>query len=255
MLGPLLDALFPVRCLGCRGPGGPFCAGCADRLVALRPPGCRRCGRPLERDVDRCRDCPPEPVSWSRSAFLYAGPARSALIHLKFSGWRSAARRLGPAFAQVVAEAPIRSVAPTVTWVPLGRRRKRTRGFDQAEALARALGHETGWPVERLLARTTETGPQARRSARERRSALQGAFVSVARPPPFVLLVDDVLTTGATTAACASILLGAGARRVGVLTFARALGGPVPARPTLPTGRRPGRGGTGDGGAPYRSQM
>jgi predicted amidophosphoribosyltransferase len=199
--------------------------------VPLRPPGCARCGRPLPRDVDRCRDCPPEPISWSRSAFLYAGPARSALIHLKFSGWRSAARRIGPAFADVVAAAPISTVAPTVTWVPLGRRRKRTRGFDQAEALARALGCETGWPVEPLLARTTETRPQARRPARERRGALRGAFVPIGRPPSFVVLVDDVLTTGATAAACAAVLTSAGARRVGVLTFARALGGPVPSRP------------------------
>jgi ComF family protein len=231
VLGPLLDALFPVRCLGCRGPGGPFCGDCAGRLVALRPPGCARCGRPFEREVERCRDCPPEPIAWSRSAFLYTGPARSALIHLKFSGWRSAARGLGPAFADVVGVAPIRTIRPTITWVPLGRRRKRARGFDQAEALARALGRVTGWPVVRLLARTTETGPQARRSARERRSALEGAFVPVAVPPSFVVLVDDVLTTGATAAACATALMAAGARRVGVLTFARALGGPVPVRP------------------------
>jgi ComF family protein len=228
VVGPFLDALFPPRCLGCAGAGAPFCVACRAGLTALELPGCRRCGRPLQRHVDRCRDCPPEPIAWSRSLFLYAGPARAALIRVKFSGWRNGARMLAPGFAAAARSAPIRTVRPTVTWVPLGRRRKRARGFDQAEALAVALGAEIGWPVQRLLTRATETGPQARRGGRARRKALAGAFAAVATPPPFVVLVDDVLTTGATAAACAEALTRAGARRVGVLTFARALGGGVP---------------------------
>jgi ComF family protein len=234
VLGAFLDALFPPPCLGCGGSGAPFCVACAQRLVALELPGCRRCGRPFERDLDRCRDCPPEPIAWCRSLFLYAGPARSALIRLKFSGWRSAARVLAPSFAAAARAAPIRTIRPTLTWVPLGRRRKRARGFDQAEALARALARETGWRVEQLLARSKETAPQAKLGGPERREALPGAFVAVDRPPPFVVIVDDVLTTGSTAAGCASALMGAGARRVGVLTFARALGGGLPVRLTDP---------------------
>src|SRR5438132_517392 len=199
-------------------------------MVRLDWPGCLRCGRPFEAVVERCRDCPPEPIGWSLSAWLYAGPVRSALMRLKFSGWRSAARTLAPSMASAVRTAPIRTVRPTLTWVPLGQHRKRRRGFDQAEALARALGRELGWPVERLLARVQETGPQARRGGADRRSALRDAFVAVARPPPFVVLVDDVLTTGATAAACAAVLIGSGVRHVGVVTAARALGGPLPAR-------------------------
>jgi predicted amidophosphoribosyltransferase len=160
--------------------------------------------------------------------FLYAGPARAALIRLKFSGWRSSASILAPGLAVAARSAPIRTIRPTVTWVPLGRRRKRARGFDQAEALAMALGAEMGWPVERLLTRAAETSPQARRGGLARRKALAGAFVAVATPPPFVVLVDDVLTTGATAAACAEALTHAGARHVGLLTVARALGGRVP---------------------------
>jgi ComF family protein len=228
MFGPFLDALFPPRCLGCSGAGAPFCVNCRAGLTPLLPPGCRRCGRPLPRDVDRCRDCPPEPIAWSRSLYLYAGPARAALIRLKFTGWRSAAAMLAPEFALTARSAPIRTIRPTVTWAPLGRRRRRARGFDQAQALALALSGETGWPVERLLTRAAETGPQAQRSGRARRRALAGAFVAVGTPPPFVVLVDDVLTTGATAAACAEALTRAGARRVGVLTVARALGGGVP---------------------------
>jgi ComF family protein len=227
MLGAVVETLFPLRCLGCgRGPG-PFCACCVGALVPLAPlagPGCRRCGRPSERDAERCRDCPPDPIAWSRSAFVYEGPARSALMRVKFSGWRSAARALAPLVADAARAAPLRSDAQVLTWVPLGRRRRRTRGFDQAEAMARELGRVQAWPVQRLLRRVTETAPQARRGGRDRREALRDAFISVSVPPRSVVLVDDVLTTGATAAACATTLVNAGAARVGVLTFARALG-------------------------------
>ena len=227
VFGAVVDALFPLRCLGCGHGPGPFCDACTAAMVALVPPGCVRCGRPHDRQVERCADCPPEPIAWSRSAYLYAGPARSALMRLKFSGWRSAAGALGPFLAGTAVEAPFPCREPVVTWVPLGRRRRRTRGFDQAEVLARALGRETGWPVAHLLARVKETAPQARRGARERREALWEAFAAAA-PAPLpqdVVLVDDVLTTGATAAACAAALVRAGAGRVGVLTFARALAG------------------------------
>jgi predicted amidophosphoribosyltransferase len=117
-----------------------------------------------------------------------------------------------------------------VTWVPLGRRRRRVRGFDQAEALARAVAGLAGLRVARLLERTVETDPQARRPGPERRRALRGAFRAVREAPLSVLLVDDVLTSGSTAAACAEALATAGARAVAVLTAARSLGGPIPAR-------------------------
>jgi ComF family protein len=177
--------------------------------------------------VDGCRDCPPPAVSWSRSAFLYEGPVRRALMRLKFSGWRAEADTFAPWMALVLGHAPPEAV---VTWVPLGRRRKRRRGFDQAEALARALARRTGRPVRRLLERRAETAPQARRTGFERRLALRGAFRATGAAPPVVILVDDVLTSGSTAAACAETLRGAGAERVLVLSAARALGSGVPRR-------------------------
>jgi ComF family protein len=182
-------------------------------------------------------------VDWARAALLYEGPVRRGLIRLKFSGWRSASRVLAPWMAQAVLEdlPPTRPPGPSVvTWVPLGRRRRRDRGYDQAEALARAVASEVGWPVRRLLDRVVETSPQARRTGRERREALRGAFRARPRVPPWVVVVDDVLTSGATTAECARVLREAGAREVGVLCAARALGGPVPARCYTPAGFRPG---------------
>jgi predicted amidophosphoribosyltransferase len=161
-------------------------------------------------------------VTTARAPFLYAGPARAAIHRLKFSGWRSVASAL--ADAMVAAGAP---AADAVTWVPLARRRLAERGYDQARALAVAVGARLDLPVVRLTRRAVATAPQARRPGEERRMAMQGAFEPLARSivPDRVLLVDDVLTTGATAAACAEALATSGVREVALLTAARAFAG------------------------------
>lgn len=190
-----------------------------------------------------CSDCPPAPIGWCRSAFLYEGPVRRALFRLKFAGLRSVAEAMAPFMVEALARSP--PPGPSVdrailTWVPLGRRRRRSRGYDQAEALARAVAALTGWRVASLVEREIETSPQARSCGAERRRALAGAFLARAGPPDRVVLVDDVMTTGATAADCARALLEAGAGRVGVLTAARSLRSPVPARCYNSAGFRPG---------------
>jgi ComF family protein len=174
-------------------------------------------------------------VSWARSAFLYEGPARRALIRLKFSGWRSLAASLAPWMLKALLDdlpspAPPVHARTVVTWVPLGRRRRRARGYDQAHALARAVSDQTGWPLVRVLRRSVETDPQARRSGPDRKRVMRGTFACRASPPPWIVVVDDVLTSGATVAECARVLLEAGAREIGVLTAARSLGEAVPVR-------------------------
>jgi predicted amidophosphoribosyltransferase len=165
-------------------------------------------------------------------------------MRLKFGGSRSTAEAFGPWMAWALARPPPaesdHSGPVVLTWVPLGRRRRRARGYDQAEALARVVGRLTGWTVRPMLVRSTETSPQARRAGRHRRLALRGAFRAVAASPPRVVLVDDVLTSGATAADCARALREAGARDVGLLCAARSLGGPVPARCYNPPVSRPG---------------
>jgi predicted amidophosphoribosyltransferase len=186
--------------------------------------------------VDGCRDCPPPEVALARSPFLFEGPARRAIHRLKFSGWRSVADALADA---MVALGP--PPADAVTWVPLARTRLVARGYDQARVLARAVAARTGVPAVPLLRRTTDTGSQARRRGGDRRAAMRGAFRPSGRPaPPTVLLVDDVLTTGATAAACAHALREAGALEIDLVTAARAFSGSLPPRYTPPTGPRPG---------------
>ena len=229
--------------------GWEFCPPCAAEVARCIPPGCIRCGRPLDRDVPRCVDCPPGPLAWARAAFVYEGPVRRALIRLKFAGLRSLADAFGPAMAAAL-EAWDRETTvqdgrdggphPPLTWVPLGRDRRRRRGFDQARMLADAVGRHSGRSVMSLLERTRETLPQARRAGAERRQALADAFRGVRRPPSRVVLIDDVLTSGATAAACASALVDAGAEEVGVLTAARSLGGAIPARCYTAHGLPPG---------------
>ncbi len=222
MFGPLLDALFPMRCAGCgRGPW-PFCPECVGQIVALSPPWCRRCGAPASGSPSSCRDCPPPSVAVSRAPFAFDGPVRRAVHRLKFGGWRPVADALALAMVDAWDEAPW-GRPDSVTWVPLSRRRLASRGYDQAKALASAVAPRLEVPAVRLLRRVGDAGPQARRGGAERRQAMQGVFAAAGQASGRILVIDDVLTTGATASACAEALRSAGASDVALLTAARSV--------------------------------
>jgi competence protein ComFC len=213
-----IDVLFPRACAGCGTGPWPFCGTCTGELVPLEPPWCRRCGRPSHTDVDRCRDCPPAPIESARAAFAYRGPAREAVRRLKFSGWRGVGDALAAALA-ALGPPP----ADAVTWVPLASRRRAERGFDQARVLARALARRLDLPAAAFVRRTKATSPQARRTREERLEAMRDAFACIPQKPvpARLLLVDDVLTTGATASACAAALHEGGAREIHLVTACR----------------------------------
>ncbi|HUX67373.1 MAG TPA: ComF family protein [Terriglobales bacterium] len=232
MIAALVCLLFPSPCRLCgqslRGARRlPVCGPCLGRLPGLERPGCRQCGQALAAaSADgrclRCQAAPPAYAS-AQSAAPYRGEAR-ALIHLlKYRGvvpiagwWAERLARLVPALPQ-----PPELVVP----VPLGRRRRRQRGYNQSGEMARRLARRLGCAyAPRGLRRRRETAPQTGLDAAARERNLADAFVGARRrvAGKRVLLVDDVLTTGATARAAAAALLDAGALRVDVVTAARA---------------------------------
>ena len=152
-------------------------------------------------------------------AWRYEGAARDLVLALKLRAQRDAAVPLADA---VVAELRAAGTeAAVVTWVPTRARDRRARGFDHAEVLARLVAGSLGLPVIGLLRRVDARPDQAGLSAAERRTNLRGAFAS--RPcAGSVLLVDDLVTTGATGSACACALKGAGALWVDLAAPCRA---------------------------------
>jgi predicted amidophosphoribosyltransferase len=148
------------------------------------------------------------------AALPYEAGARSLVLDLKLRGDRSAAEPLARALTRAVAAEGL--AAEVLTWVPGKPRENRARGFDHAGVLAAEVGLRLGLPVAPLLDRRGEQRDQTSLGAAERWANLQGAFAATACPPR-VALVDDLVTTGATAAACAAALRAAGATRVEVL--------------------------------------
>jgi ComF family protein len=225
MLTALLDLLYPPRCPACAEPSGgaPFCSGCADALEPT-PPGCLRCGLPGPDPT--CGACLAAPPAFDAvlAGGLYGGPLADAIRALKYGGRPAAARPLGGWLALQVALP--RGAA--VVAVPLSRRRRIQRSYDQAALLAGHLAAAAG--AQRLraaLRRVRETPPQVGRAREARARNVAGAFQADPRVVAGLelLLVDDVVTTGATADAAAQALKAAGARTVTVVALARVVEG------------------------------
>lgn len=154
-----------------------------------------------------------------RAPFRFEGLARRGLLEAKFRGVTAHLEPLGRAAAAMV---PADWRPDVVVPIPLGRRRERTRGFNQAREAAKAVAAALDVPLaDGLVRRGRETAPQAMLGAAARHTNLRGAFVLVGTPPARVLVVDDVTTTGATLAEVAALLRKGGAEHVYALAMAR----------------------------------
>ncbi len=226
-----LDFLMPPRCLCCGAlvsEPGALCPNCWGRIGFLEAPFCVCCGSPFEFDVGpdalcvRCLTHPPR-FDRARAVFRYDETSRALILRFKHADRTAAA----PSFARWMARAgrDLLADADLLLPVPLHRWRLLRRRYNQAALLAWALSRQTGVSVDPLLLRRErDTSPQGRMTRKERRRNVRGAF-ALSRPEQVrgkkVVLIDDVLTTGATIDECARILKAAGAERVDVLTLAK----------------------------------
>ncbi len=217
----LLDLVFPRSCVVCGIDGALLCEGCEGRLERLGSPCCDRCGAPTAWPVKRCRECAGRRIAFARAraAVVYDDTAKRLVGAWKERGQRT----LASLAAELVDGGVARPRACTITFVPADSVRLLKRGHNPAQRLAEALGARWQLPVVALLERAPGRAPQKGLTLGERRRNVRGAFSPRDAVPATVVLVDDVYTSGATVSAAASALRKGGARRVEVVTFARAV--------------------------------
>ena len=235
-----MDVLYPPVCAGCDltlNRGRALCDACDADLPRLEAPFCQCCGEPFAGKVDVAATCPrcleEQPVyDFARPVLSRSKPALELIHRFKYLREIHLAGELGriatEAFEDRRLTDALRDSWPLVP-VPLHRSRQRKRHFNQASEIARVLGRNRGSPVVPLLKRIRATGTQTKLTREQRRKNLHGAF-ELSRggrrwleehQPMGVVLVDDVLTTGATVEECAKVLIKAGVDQVAVVTVMR----------------------------------
>ena len=233
-----LEALSPTRCAGCEAPGQLVCSGCLERLELIDPAwACARCGAPFGRML--CTECYGRTMATDRclAVAVFQDPLARMIRMYKDAG----ERRLAEPFAEMLYDAALHAQAEdaerfsgllaradALVFVPATARAFRRRGFDHMEAIARVLAELSGVPVLDALVKHG-AGDQRAWGRLERLMCSHGAYEVV--PDAFgalagarVLLLDDVITTGATVTAAASVLRDAGADGVDALALARVMG-------------------------------
>ncbi len=220
--GPLLDLVFPRTCAGCGRESGYLCDECEADAPRLGPPQCRVCSAPSRASLCAwCRSAN-QPFNGITAPYRWTGVVRELVYSLKYRNVRASAPRLAELMSAHLMEKSID--ADIIAPVPLHPSRERERGYNQSELLARQVSSSTGMPMDaKLLARSRNTPPQVTMtSPEERRQNVVGAFECIGDATGRrVLLIDDVVTSGATVAECSAQLRNAGASGVWVLSLAR----------------------------------
>ncbi len=223
----LIDLILPPLCCICKrrlkSEENIICNDCYSRTRLIAPPYCERCGRPLPSpDIKVCHTCITEqhPCSYIRGASPYDGITENLIILLKYNGKRGTAKTLGKLMTRVISKEDTYTNCEIIVPVPLHRTRKRERGYNQAELLGEKLSAELNLPlISNALIRMRATPSQTKLPSEKRQKNVKDAFAVNKRTAELikdktVLLVDDVMTTGATLNECARTLLKGGVKEV-----------------------------------------
>ena len=204
-----------------RAPAGQLCPSCRVSLRRIPLPLCERCGAPTAWPVRRCGECAGRRLAFAsaRAAIVYDDAARALVRSWKERGLRG----LASVAAELVVESVARPDVAALVAVPPDPDRGLERGEHPATALARELGRRWSIPLSSPIARSGARPRQAGLALAARRGNVRGTFLATAEAPASVCLVDDVYTSGETVNAAASALRKAGARRVAVVSLARAV--------------------------------
>jgi len=231
----LFDLIFPSQCKICGGVLGAakwVCKGCLGNTRFISPPYCDCCGIPLSPlflEVERplCKECQSRPMYFreARAVALYKGVMRECIHLFKYEKKEALSKPLGELMIESMNDYWGGKSFDLIISVPLHPARKRERGFNQAELLARAIKEHLALPLDiHSLRRIKPTTSQTTLNRRERLQNVKGAFQAKDKSAFFkkkILLIDDLFTTGATIDECSRIMIEAGAQEVYALTLAR----------------------------------
>ena len=204
VVSAILDLLYPPKCLICHrmmdSSRSPVCPACMDRLPEHEG------ADPKVRFAERCA-----------ATFFYEGDLRESFHRYKFGGLRQYAAQYGRWMAVTVRD-KLSGQFDCITWAPVSDKRRKQRGYDQAELLARVVAAEFGMQPIRMLRKMQNTRPNSELKSLSERSANVAGVYAAVQPELFagkrVLLIDDIVTTGATASECCRVLLTAGAAQV-----------------------------------------
>ena len=228
----LINLVYPIHCAVCGKGLGAYehpgvCPACKSKIRPNPKPYCRSCGRTVEKDGLSCPDCRSERFHFDKaySAYLYED-ALKELIHLfKYNKRLSLSKMLSGLMVDFIKDnRELSNGIDVITFVPLANSRLRERGFNQSKVLAGEIAKDTGIPLSDALEKISSTKPQNELTRDERFVNLKGVFKArrnAGIKNLKVLLIDDVMTTGATFSECAKALVSGGAKEVRCLALAR----------------------------------
>lgn len=224
----LLDFLFPRRCLGCGQWGKYFCQNCLKEIKPLEKQVCPVCEKPAVSGKTHSKCQTKYSLDGLTSIFLYEGVIKEAITKLKYKFVTDLAEELIALGVKHLPSPIIHHTSYILVPVPLHPRRRRWRGFNQAELLGKMLAEKFNWQVQTdILLRHRHTKPQIKLKPKERKQNIRGAFrinpktIYNLKPNAYYLLFDDVWTTGSTLRECGQVLKRAKLKQVWGLTLAR----------------------------------